>query len=779
MVAGDTASRREIYEFGPFRVDPERAMLLRAGRPVPLTPKTFQILLVLVRRSQEVVTKDDLLKAVWPDTFVEEANLSRNIFMLRKALGETPQDHRFVVTVPGQGYRLVESVRIVAEEDASVTVTSRTRVDVQIRESRGWKWAVPAAAVTITMSAGVFFAFWHSTPRLTEKDTLILADFSNATGDPVFDGTLRQGLAVQLAQSPFLSFVPEGRVRRMLKLMGQPGDARLTPDVARDVCERTGAAAVLEGSITSIGTQYVIGLLARNCRTDDILDEEQTQVAKKEDVLTALSQSARQLRTRLGESLASVETHSTPLDEATTGSLEALRAYSLGWQIHAARGASAAMPLFRRATEIDPQFAMAHASLGRMYADVDQSDLAAASIERAWKLRDHLSERERFQLTATHQLLVKGNIEAALQICETWAQAYPRDPRPHTMLSGGVNKIAGRFERARNEARKAIELDPDFAMGYYSLGADSLYLGRVEDADNAINAAASRGLDIDEFVMLGYDIAFVKADNARAEREAARAKARPGGENWMSAREAFVEAYSGHLKAARNMSERAVAQAQQAGQQERASLWEAGAAVREALFGNKAAATERAVRALQLPAGREAQYGAALAIALAGDSSRAQAIADDLERRFPEDSSVRFSYLPSVRAVLALNRGVPERALELLEAAVPHELGIPPSSISGLFGALYPIYFRGQVYLAARRGAEAVAEFRKVLDHPTIVLFDPADALVRLQLARAYVVAGDRSKADSAYRDFLGLWKNADRDIPILAEARAEYANLK
>jgi len=725
------------------------------------------------------VTKDDLMKAVWPDTFVEEANLSRNIFMLRKALGETPQDHRYIVTVPGHGYRLVENVRVVPEVDVSVTAASHTRVDVRIRETTGSKWVLLAGALVIAVSAGVFLASWHPRPRLTEKDTVILADFSNSTGDPVFDGTLRQGLAVQLGQSPFLSLVPEGRVRRTLRLMGQPADARVTPEVAREVCERTGTSAVLEGSIASVGTQYVIGLRAKVCDTGDLLDDEQTQVATKEDVLTALTQMGSHLRTRLGESLASVEKHSTRLDEATTTSLEALRAYSLGWQLHAARGASASMPLFQRATEIDPQFAMAHASLGRIYADLDQSDLAAASIERAWQLRDHLSEPERLSLTASYQLLVKGNIEAAQQICETWAQAFPREPRAHNMLSGTVHKAAGRLERARAEARKAIDLDPDFAISYYSLGANSLYLGRVEDADGALGAAAARGLDIDEFIMLAYEIAFVKGDKARADREAARAKARPGGENWMSAREAFVEAYSGHLRAARSLSQRALLQAQQAGQHERAALWEAGAAVREALFGNRAAATESAFHVLQLSPGREAQYGAALAIALAGDTSRAQAIADDLQRRFPEDSSLRFSYLPSVRAAIALNRGEPERALEFLQVAVPHELGIPPSSVSGLFGALYPIYFRGQAYLAGRRGAEAAAEFEKILAHRTIVISDPIGALARLQLGRAYVVAGDRAKAESAYRDFLALWRDADPDTPVLAEARVEYGRLK
>jgi DNA-binding winged helix-turn-helix (wHTH) protein/tetratricopeptide (TPR) repeat protein len=767
---------RDCYEFGPFRLDPEKQTLLRDGKPIALTPKAFQLLLALVRRSNRVVTKDELMKSVWPDTFVEETNLTRNIFALRKALGGAEQN-RYIVTVPGQGYRFAGNVHHLPERELDILAATQSTVQVRIAETKPGRWVALVVVVLLAAAAGTF-PFFIRKPILTEKDTVVLADFANSTGDSVFDGALRQGMAVQLEQSPFLSLISEERIRRTLVQMGQSADAQLTGKTAREVCERTGAGVVTEGSIATLGGKYVLGLRAQNCRTGSVFDEEQEQVARKEDVLNALNDIARKFRIRAGESLATVEKYSTPLAEATTPSLEALKAYSTGWQVHALHGASAALPFLRRATEIDPQFAVAYASLGRLYADLDQRGLAAASIARASQLRDRASDRERFFITSNYEILVTGNLEAAQQTCEAWALAYPREAGPHTALAS-IHKMPGRYEEALAEARKAIELEPDFWVGYYNLGVNSVYLGRLKDGEGAVHAAAARGLDADEFIMLAFDIAFLNRDQGGMEREAARARARPGGENWISAREALVEAYSGHLQEARNISHRAVLQAQQAGQSERASLWAAGAAVREALFGNKKAASEWALSALKLSNDREVEYGAALAFAFSGDSSRAQALVDRMEKRFPEDSSVRFNYLPTIRAVLALNRAEPERAVEFLELARPHELGTSPSSISGLFGALYPIYVRGQAYLAASQGAEAAAEFQKILDHRGVVVSDPIAALTDLQLGRAYALLGDKTKAKSAYQDFLVLWKDADGEIPVLKQAKEEYAKLK
>jgi DNA-binding winged helix-turn-helix (wHTH) protein/predicted Zn-dependent protease len=779
MSAREDQRVKDVYEFGPFRVDPEKETLLRAGDPIPLTPKTFQILLVLVRHSKEVVTKDELMKAVWPDTFVEEANLSRNIFMLRKALGSSPQDHRYILTVPGRGYRLAENVRLVPEHELSIVAANHSKVQVQVAETKSWGWVAVAGILLLVAAAGTTRFFLHRTTVLSEKDTVVLADFANSTGDSVFDGTLRQGMAVQLEQSPFLNLISDQRIRHTLHLMGRSADAALTPELAREICERTGSAAVLEGSIAPLGSQYVLGLRAKSCRTGDILDDEQAQATRKENVLNALSQIASKFRSRVGESLSTIRQHDTPLAEATTASLEALEAYSMAWKVHSSSGATAALPLFRRATEIDPNFAMAHAALGRMYADLDESDLSAEITTRAWQLRDHASDREKFFITAGYQTLVTGNLEKAQQTCEAWAQTYPHEALPHTQLSGYINKAAGQYEKAAAEARKAIELDPDFAIGYFNVAVNNVYLDRLGEAENALQRAARRGLEIDEFIGLDYDIDFLKGDQVGMEREATRARGRSGGESWISNKEAFALAYSGHLQQARAMSRRAVEQARQAAQRERAGLWEAGAAVREALFGNTSEARKRAMAALELSKDREVEYGAAFALARSGTLSQAQALANDLERRFPEDTSVRFSYLPTLHAGLALNHGDVSKAIDLLQVAVPHELGAPRSSIHALFGALYPVYVRGQAYLALHQGAEAATEFQKLLDHRGIVDSDPIGALAYWQLGRAYAMQGDTAKAKAAYQDFLTLWKDADRDIPILTQAKAEYAKVQ
>jgi DNA-binding winged helix-turn-helix (wHTH) protein/TolA-binding protein len=769
---------KELYEFGPFRVDPEKELLLRAGEPVPLTPKAFQVLLVLVRSNKEVVTKDNLMKTVWPDTFVEEANLSRNIFMLRKALGEAPQDHQYILTVPGRGYRLAESVQLVPEHEISIVSASHSKVEVRVEQTRPWAWVAVGVVLLLAVAAGSLRLYLRGPSVLTEQDTVVLADFSNSTGDPVFDQALRQGMAIELEQSPFLSLISERSIQHTLRLMGRPADALLTSDLAREVCERTGSVAVLEGSIANLGSQYVLGLRAKDCRTGNVLAEEQAQSAKKEDVLNVLSQIAGKFRSRLGESLATVAKHNMPLAEASTSSLEALEAYSLALKVHSANGATAALPLMKHATEIDPQFAMAHVFLGRMYADLDASNLSAQSVSRAWQLRDRASDAERFNITAQYDMLVTGNLEKARQTSESWTQSYPRDAIPHLFLSGQLNKTPGQYETAAAEAEKAIALDPDFAMGYYNLAVDNVYLGKLAEGEKALRRAAARGLEIDELLMVGYDIAFLKGDRAGLEREAARAQTRSGTESWISDREAFVQAYSGHLRQARSLSHNAVDQALQAGQRERAGLWEAGAAVREAIFGNVAESTKSAKATLSMSKDREAEYGAAFSLALSGDLTQAQELADDLERRFPEDTSVRFSYLPVLRASLALKYGDAPRAIELLQSAAPHELGLPRSSVSGLFGALYPAYMRGEAYLAENEGAKAAVEFQKILDHRGIVVSDPVGAIAPLQLGRAYALLGDKAKAKAAYQDFLGLWKDGDLDAPILKQAKAEYGRL-
>ena len=786
-----------LYEFGPFRVDPDKQVLLRENQPVPIPPKAFDTLLILVRHSREVVSKDELMGALWPDAFVEEANLTQNIFILRKALGDTSEDRRYIITHPGKGYSFAERVSTISEGSEDLVIASRTRSSVVVEEteheageklrvvpgkveSKGlWKYlSIVAACVLLALTATVAFRKRQSL-ILAEKDSVLVADFANTTGDSVFDGTLRQGLEVQLEQSPFLSLVPEQRVQQTLTLMGRPPDSTLSPDLAREVCQREGSSAVLDGSISSLGSQYVLGLRARNCRTGSLIDEEQVQAAKKEDVLNALSHIASNFRTRVGESLATVEKYDTPLAEATTPSLEALKAYSTGWKVLGPQGEAAAIPFFKHAVEIDPKFAIAYASLGLMYGSMGDTALATENAKKAYESRDRASDKEKFFISAYYEGRATGNQEKARQICEAWAETYPREFFPHSFLAGFAYPVLGKYEKAAEESQKTIQLDPDVGIGYVALSSASASLDRMGDAEDALRRASERKIDGPLLSILRFDVALLQGDNARMEREVAAAQGKSGWEDWITDHQAFVLAYAGRMREAKKMSRRANDLARQASHLERAALFETRVALWDAFYGNAPAAKPAAMAALALAKNREVQYGAALALAMSGNSSQAQVLANDLEHDFPEDTSVKFNYLPAVRASVALNHGEPSKAVELLQTAVPYELGTPRSGLQGFFGALYPIYLRGQAFLAAHHGPEAAGEFEKILDHRRIMVGDPTVVLAHLGLARAYVLSGETFKARAKYQDFLTLWKDADPDVPILKQAKAEYAKLQ
>jgi eukaryotic-like serine/threonine-protein kinase len=774
MSAVGSRTDKGLYQFGPFRVDPDKQTLLRDGEPIALAPKTFQLLLVLLRHGNEIVTKDELMKAVWPDTFVEETNLTRNIFTLRKALGETELD-RYIVTVPGQGYRLAAPASLFAEPEVSIAVAEHAKVQVRIEDTRGWKWIAIVAMLLLVLGAVTWRVFLHRSPVLGEKDTIVLADFSNSTGDPVFDDTLRQGMAVELDQSPFLSLISEDRIRRTLSLMGAPKDARLTSDLAREVCVRLGSTAVIDGSIARMGTQFVLGLRAVNCATGETLDDEQVQIARKEDILRALTQIAGKFRSHAGESLATIQKHATPLAEATTPSLEALKAYSAAWEV-AFSSPHNAILLLQRAVQIDPDFAMAYAFQGRLYADIWEPVLSQQSISRAYELRNRASDRERFFIELNYESQVTGNLERTQEICQLWAQTYPRDWQPHGELTW-IDQELGRFDDSAAEAEKAIDLNPDFTPGYNNLAWAYVLSDRLDKAENTLQRAAGRKLEMPEMLVMRYYIAFLKGDHAGMERAAAEAQGHPEAEDWIAYEHASALAYSGRMKMARGLTKRAVELARQTNQPERVAMYEAGMAVREAFYGETLEAKREAEGARALSNGRDVEWAAALAYALSGDLLASQKLTADLEKRFPNDTCVRLTYLPALRALAALHDDDPAKALDLLQTAAPIEFGVP-GSWSGFYGNLYPAYLRGMAYLAQRRGTEAAAEFQKVLVHPSIVFTDPVGALAHLQLGRAYALTRDTAKAKSEYQDFLVLWKDADSDIPVLKQAKAEYARL-
>jgi Tfp pilus assembly protein PilF len=521
-----------------------------------------------------------------------------------------------------------------------------------------------------------------------------------------------------------------------------------------------------------------LGLRAENCASGEILDEEQAQAASKEGVLDALSQMAKKFRRRIGESVATIAKHSIPLQQATTSSLEALKAYTAGWNAAPATGFASAVPHLKRAIAIDPQFAMAHGLLGHVYKNIGEAEFAAESTRKAYELRDRATDRERFFILFFYDRNVTGNLKKARQTLESWAQTYPRDSAPLSFLSGRSTQCTGAYERGIEAAQKDLALDPDDAFGYESLADHRIYLNRFAEAENALQRAAERKLESQVFSIHRYYLAFFKGDQAGMEREVSRSRGVTASEDMLLQQQALVLAHSGRMREAATKWHRAIALAEQTGDRERAGLYEGAAAVCEAHFGNAAAAKRRALDALDLGKGPDIEYSAAYALAISGDVPASEKLAGDLNKRFPEDTIVQFQYLPVLRALFALARKDGFSALERLEPAFSYDAAVPGTAFLANFGGLYPAYVRGEAYVAAQQGREAVAEFQKVLDHRGIVFADPVGVLAHLQMGRAFALAGDPASARPSYQSFFELWKNADPDVPILARARAEYARL-
>ena len=662
--------------------------------------------------------------------------------------------------------RDTDSGRVVRTEPAVTTVAR-------------WKIVLPAAAALLALSVAGYF-YVHRTPQLTDKDTIVLADFENKTGDPVFDDTLRQGLSVALQQSPFLGLISERKVQQQLALMGQPKDSRLTSEVAQQICERTASAMLLEGSIASLGSQYVLGLRARNCNTGTTVDQEQVQVPRREDVLNALSQVARTFRSQVGESLATMEKHSTPLAEATTPSLEALKAYSTGMKVTTSSGGVAAVPFFRRAVEIDPQFALAYANLGLAYWEAGESTLSAENTTKGWQLRERVSDRERFFIDFTYDRQVTGNLEKAYQTLELWLQTYPRgaEPSPLDLLGGLATHGTGRFDRAIEATQKQIAEYPDVVYGYGGLAQSYFLTGRFEEAERVLQRASEHKLEL-PFLVLRYNVAVLRGDRDTMDRAVALAKGKRGSEHAVAYAEALALVRSGRLTLARQSSSRAIDLARREEAREVAVSYQAARAVWEAVCGNAAEAKKDAIAALALSHSRDVEYSAGLALALSGDLSRSELLADDLEQRFPEDTFAKFTYVPVLRSLSALEHGKPTDSVERLQAALPYELAVNGLNFGHFYlGGLHSAYVRGEALLAAHQYPEAAAEFQKLLAHRGIVGLDPIGALAHVQLGRAFALSGDPIRSKAAYENFLALWKDADSDIPILMQAKAEYAKL-
>jgi len=640
---------------------------------------------------------------------------------------------------------------------------------------RLWKILIPIVVVVVAaLIAAAFYFRSHPAVPLTEKDTVVLADFDNKTGDAVFDDALKQALAVQLGQSPFLNILSDRKVEETLHLMGRTSNERITRDTARELCMRTGSKAIVLGSISNLGGQYVIGVGAVGCRSGDTLSKEQEEAATKQDVLKALGKATSSLRGKLGESLATIQKFDVPV-EATTASLEALKAFSMGITTCRTRGDAECIPFYKRALELDPNFAVAYASLGVSYNNLGQASLAAESIKKAYALRDRVSEREKYRISSLYYSHVTGELEQASQVYELWAKSYPQDYVPPNNL-GDIYNILGQYEKSVTETQEGLRLEPNAVVSYGNLARNYLALNRPDDAQQAIEQAQQHKLDGDYLHQVLYSLAFMRGNTSEMERQVAWAAGKPGSEDLLLSFQSDTEAYYGRLTKARDFSRRAADAAVRADSRETAAIWQVNAALREVEFGNSAAAKQDVAAALTLAPGRDVKLLAALTLARVGETARAKAIVEELAKSYPSQTVLKVYWLPTVKAAIELSINNSEQALVFLEAAAPYELGTPPQL---QLGTLYPAYIRGQAHLMAHNGSAAVTEFQKFLDHRGVTINFPTGALAHLQLARAYMMSGDTAKAKTAWQDFFALWKDADPDIPILKQAKAEYAKLQ
>jgi tetratricopeptide (TPR) repeat protein len=630
-----------------------------------------------------------------------------------------------------------------------------------------------ATILVLALAAGAYLFHDRQAHAITERDTLVLADFANHTGDPVFDDTLRTALSVSLAQSPFLNILSDNRVATTLKMMTKPADTKLTPEVARELCSRAGSKAYIGGSISSLGSQYVITLDAVRCTDGDIIARKMARATIKENILDALGDASTKLRDKLGESLATVQRFDVPLVAATTPSLEALKAYTIGVKISHDKGDNEGLPALQRAVTLDANFALAYASLGNSYRNLGQFTRAIENLRKAYDLRDRVSERERFYIESLYYRDATGQLDKAVDTFTQWVQVYPNDAAAHANLGVTLASL-GQFEKAVSEAHQVVVLAPNNGLAYGNLLGYDVMLDRLDDAKATFDQALSLKLDGSYLREYGYALAFLRNDAVGMEEQLLASIDKPGLEDALLSLQSDTEAYYGRLVKAREYSERAVNAARHNRAGETAALWRGNEALREAEIHNPLAGRNGANLALVVNSGRYVRVLAALVLARSGDTQEAQTLADQLSAELPLNTVMQSYLLPTVRASIELGKRNPRGAIQTLQQTYEFE-----RAQSRAFSSMYPVYIRGEAYLQAHNGPAAVAEFQKLLDHRGVVVNFVTGALAHLQLGRAYAMAGDNAKAKTAYQDFLTVWKNADPDIPIYKQAKAEYAKLQ
>ncbi len=832
-----TESGNRTYRFGIYEADLQQGTLTKAGVRIRLQDQPFQILGLLLERPGQIVTREEIRQKLWAgDTFVEfDDGLNTAVRKLRAALGDSADNPRFLETVPRRGYRFVAPVsmpdgavvarvseseairryedkstqaatglvtsKVEMEPDQSARLASGAEAEASSQRSsepnKGFDLlplrtqGEPAVSVrrkillsvVTLMVVGVvgFFVYARRqhppTTRLTAQDTIVVADFTNSTGDKAFDDTLKQALLIALRESPFLEILPENRVSKTLRLMTLDEATPLTPSVAREVCQRAGGKAYVTGAIATLGTDYVLGLKTVDCQSGDTLARQQITVAAKGKVIDALGDAAARLRGGMGESLATVEKFDTPLAQATTSSLEALRLYSVASTIQRRKGDAASVELYRQVTELDPNFALAYDSLALVYANLAEYGLERENIAKAFALRDRVSEMERYSISAHYYEAVTGELEKANQVLEQWALDYPRDSNPADRLQLNYNMV-GNYDKAVAESAKTVQLNPSDPANYSNLIANCAASYRLDQAEAAYERALTLKLDNPILHVNRYGIAFLENDGPEMERQLAFVKGKPGIEDLMLSVQSDTEAYFGHFDEGRKLSLQAAELAKRHDKQETAAEWLLNSVLRDIEVGDRSQALARVKAAASLASSPGVNILAALALARSGDAPQVASMVETLHQQSPLNSLYNGYWLPTIRAALELTRDRPDSAIELLQATSAYELGEPNPQVQ-IGGTLYPAYLRGEAYLRKGDGRLAAAEFHKLIDHRGVVLNFVLGALAHLQLGRAYAMSGDASRAKSSYQDFFGLWKDADPDIPILKQAKVEFAKLQ
>ena len=765
--------------FGAFEADLRMGELRKLGLKVRLQEQPFQILALLLERRGQLVTREEIQRKLWPaGTFVDfDHGLNKAMNRLREALGDSSESPRFIETVPKRGYRFVAPIDGSRAKSGDAFQASLPAAGMEPKPSTGIStvsgqharlWLSFWAAVLIAGATAAFF-YLRRPGILTERDTVVLADFDNRTADPAFDYALKEALEIDLQESPFLRILSDQQVADTLQLMVRKPDQRLTQDIARAVCQRTGSKAVLGGSLTSLGSEYVLGLAATSCETGETLAQEQVRADRKEEVLNRLDTAASGLRRKLGESLRSIQKYDKPIHEAlTTASLEAFKTYANGERVVQRQGNIAAIAFFRRATELDPNFAYAHGALGLVLGGLGESNLSIDYTKKAYALRERVSEWEKFFISVQYYLRVTGEIEKALQIGQVWSRSYPRERTAHNRLAYAYGQV-GQHERALIELQLARQVGGDNSIDIRDLARTYMALGRLPEAKALLKDASERNPEQSFFRQGEYLLSFLEGDVTQMNEQVDWAMRTPGAESLLLLH-SDTEAYFGRLGRARALSQRVIESALHNDFKERAALLQSLEALREVEFGNKAAARGEIRSALGAAPGPDSRVLAALVSARLGDVSEAQKLADQLNSEFPFATLIQNYWLPTVRAEIELHTNNPGRAIELLRAVESYELSAASPMI--------PVYLRAEAYLAAKQGRAATTEFQALLRHIGIVGSNPLGALAHLGLARAYAVSGDTANARAAYQDFFTLWKDADTDLPILMQARAEYTKL-